>query len=96
MYGTITTKIGGLHHVWAYVTEYRNVSLEDAKTILCPLGSKSHPEYKGMTLDQVAKTEDGRKVLEYLAGESYQPNGDKNGQKAKSSAKVLLASLQPA
>ena len=72
------------------------LSLEDAKTILCPLGSKSHPEYKGMTLDQVAKTEDGRKVLEYLAGDTYQPNGDKNGQKAKSAAKVLLASLQPA
>ena len=49
-----------------------------------------------MTLDQVAKTEDGRKVLEYLAGDTYQPNGDKNGQKAKAAAKVLLVSLQPA
>ncbi len=34
MYGTITTKIGGMHHVWAYLTEYRNVPVEQAvKTI---------------------------------------------------------------
>jgi cytochrome c-type protein NapC len=31
MYGTVTTKLGGLKHVWMYYTEYRNVSLEDAK-----------------------------------------------------------------
>ncbi|PWB56021.1 MAG: hypothetical protein C3F13_02870 [Anaerolineales bacterium] len=72
------------------------LSLEDAMAVPCPMGSKSHPEYKGMTLDQVAKTEDGRKVLEYLAGDTYRPNGDKNGQKAKAAATILLASLQPA
>jgi hypothetical protein len=72
------------------------LGLEEAKAVLCPLASKSHPEYKGMTLDQVAKTEDGRKVLEYLAGDTYQLNGDKNGQKAKAAAKILLVSLQPA
>jgi len=72
------------------------LSLEDANAVLCPLGSKSHPDYKGMTLEQVAQTEDGRKVLAYLAGDQYQPNGDKNGHKAKAAAKVLLASLQPA
>jgi cytochrome c-type protein NapC len=31
MYGTILTKLGGMRHVWLYVTEYRNVSLEEAK-----------------------------------------------------------------
>ena len=31
MYGTITTKMGGMRHVWLYYTEYRNVSLEEAK-----------------------------------------------------------------
>jgi hypothetical protein len=72
------------------------LSLDDARTVLCPLGSKSHPEYKGMPLDQVARTEDGRKVLEYLAGDTYQPNGDRNGQKARAAAAILLASLQPA
>jgi hypothetical protein len=72
------------------------LSLEDAKTVPCPLGSKSHPEFKGMLLEQVAQNEDGRKVLEYLAGDTYQPNGDKNGYKAKAAAKVLLASLKSA
>jgi nitrate/TMAO reductase-like tetraheme cytochrome c subunit len=31
MYGTITTKLGGLKHVWMYYTEYRSVPLEEAK-----------------------------------------------------------------
>ncbi len=31
MYGTITTKLGGMKHVWMYYTEYRNVPLEEAK-----------------------------------------------------------------
>jgi cytochrome c-type protein NapC len=31
MYGTIATKMGGLGHVWRYATEYRNVSLEEAR-----------------------------------------------------------------
>ena len=65
----------------------------EAGAIPCPLGSKSHPEYKGMPLEQVAQTEDGRKVLEYLAGSQYQPNGEKDGHKVKASAKMLLASL---
>jgi hypothetical protein len=72
------------------------ISPEDARVVLCPLGSKSHPEFKGKSLDEVAKTEDGRKVLEYLSGDQYQPNGDKEGQRAKVAAKALLASLQPA
>ena len=72
------------------------MSLEDAKTVLCPMGSKSHPEFKGMTLEQVAQTEDGRKVLGFLAGDQYQPNGDQNGRKAKTAAKLLLEKLCPA
>ena len=31
MYGTVTTKIGGMGHVWYYYTEYRNTPLEEAK-----------------------------------------------------------------
>ena len=72
------------------------LSLEDAKAVLCPLGSKSHPEFKGMTLEQVAQTDDGRKVLGFLAGDQYQPNGDQNGRKAKTAAKLLLEKLCPA
>ena len=72
------------------------LGLDEAKAVLCPLGSKSHPEFKGKPLEEVAKTEDGRKVLEYLSGDQYQPNGDKESHKVKAAAKVLLASLQPA
>jgi hypothetical protein len=31
MFGTVTTKLGGMKHVWKYYTEYRNVSAEEAK-----------------------------------------------------------------
>jgi nitrate/TMAO reductase-like tetraheme cytochrome c subunit len=31
MFGTIVTKAGGLRHVWLYLTEYRNTSIEEAK-----------------------------------------------------------------
>jgi len=31
MFGTITTKLGGMKHVWLYYTQYRNTSLEEAK-----------------------------------------------------------------
>jgi len=72
------------------------LGLDEAKAVLCPLGSKSHPEFKGKSLEEVAKTEDGRKVLEYLASDQYQPNGGKNGQRAKSAAKIMLEALQPA
>jgi hypothetical protein len=71
-------------------------SVEDAKAVLCPLGSKSHPEFKSMTLEQVTQNEDGRKVLAYLVGDQYQPNGDMNGHKAKAAAKVLLEAVCPA
>jgi hypothetical protein len=34
MFGTIVTKAGGLRHVWLYLTEYRNKSLEEDKTAI--------------------------------------------------------------
>lgn len=76
-------------------SESATMTLEQAKSVPCPMGTKSHPEYKGLVLEQVAKAEDGLKVLEYLAGIQYQPNGEKNGQKAKAAAKLLLNVLQP-
>jgi hypothetical protein len=72
------------------------LSLDDAGACLCPMGTKSHPEYKGMTLEQIAQAEDGHKVLAYLAGDQFQPNGDQEGHKAKNAAKILLASQQAA
>ena len=31
MFGTVTTKLGGMKHVWLYYTQYRNVSVEESK-----------------------------------------------------------------
>ncbi len=31
MYGTVVTKLGGMRHVWLYVTEYRNTPIDVAK-----------------------------------------------------------------
>jgi nitrate/TMAO reductase-like tetraheme cytochrome c subunit len=31
MFGTVVTKLGGMRHVWLYVTQFRDVSLEEAK-----------------------------------------------------------------
>jgi len=31
MFGTIVTKLGGMRHVWLYYTEYRDVTIEQAK-----------------------------------------------------------------
>ncbi|MGD0610284.1 MAG: hypothetical protein ABSB41_02125 [Anaerolineales bacterium] len=72
------------------------MSLDEARACLCPMGTKTHPEYKGLTLEQITQAEDGHKVLEYLAGDQFRPNGDQDGHKVKAAAKVLLASLQAA
>jgi hypothetical protein len=78
------------------VTASDAMSLDEARLCICPMGTKTHPEYKGQTLEQIAQAEDGRKVLEYLAGDLFHPNGDQDGHKAKTAAKVLLGSLQTA
>ena len=70
------------------------MSLDEALTCLCPIGTKTHPEYKGQKLEQIAQVEDGCKVLEYLAGGQFHLNGDQDSYKAKAAAKVILASLQ--
>ena len=31
LFGTVTTKLGGMKHVWMYYTQYRNTSLAEAK-----------------------------------------------------------------
>jgi nitrate/TMAO reductase-like tetraheme cytochrome c subunit len=31
MFGTIVTKAGGMRHVWLYLTEYRNIPVEESK-----------------------------------------------------------------
>lgn len=34
MFGTIATKLGGMRHVYLYLTEYRNATLEEAKATI--------------------------------------------------------------
>jgi hypothetical protein len=59
-------------------------------TVICPMGSKSHPEFKGIPLEQVAQTEDGRMVLKFLAGDQYPVNGDPHARAVKTVANQLL------
>ena len=67
--------------------------LADARTVPCPVGTREHPETRGMPLGQVANMVSGLKLLQYLAGDHYQPNGDAAGQQAKSAARLLLESM---
>jgi nitrate/TMAO reductase-like tetraheme cytochrome c subunit len=46
MFGTVLTKLGGMRHVWLYVTQYRNVSLEEAKRTIHLV--KPYPNQNGM------------------------------------------------
>jgi cytochrome c-type protein NapC len=34
MYGTVLTKMGGMRHVWLYYTQYRTMSLEEARAAI--------------------------------------------------------------
>lgn len=72
------------------------MSLEQARALACPLSTRSHPDYKGRPLGEIADLPDGLQVLEYLAGEQYQPNGNRDGQLARLAAQTLLAAMQPA
>lgn len=66
--------------------------LAEAKNILCPVGTTDHPEMRGLPLGQVAGMIAGKKLLQYLAGDQYQPDGNVAGQRAKEAARLLLES----
>jgi len=67
--------------------------LEDPRDVPCPVGTRENPETRGLPLGQVAEMASGRRLLQYLAGDQYQPNGDPAGQRAKAAAKLLLESM---
>ena len=52
MFGTVVTKLGGMRHVYLYVTEYRDMSLAEAREKIHLLGT-----YKNATCMQCHSTE---------------------------------------
>jgi nitrate/TMAO reductase-like tetraheme cytochrome c subunit len=52
MFGTVTTKIGGMRHVYEYLFNYRNMSLEEARTSIHLRG-----RYQNSTCMQCHSTE---------------------------------------
>ena len=67
--------------------------LTEAGKIPCPVGTTDHPEMRGLPLGQVAEMVSGRRLLQYLAGDQYQPDGNVAGQRAKEAARLLLESM---
>jgi cytochrome c-type protein NapC len=54
MFGTLVTKAGGMRHVWLYLTEYRNVPIDEAKQTI----KLAHPEQMNTNCMQCHSTED--------------------------------------
>lgn len=64
--------------------------LSAAKQVVCPVGSRNHPEWGGMPLGQVMTQSDGIKMIEYLAGPRFHEQGDPLRQAAKRAARTIL------
>jgi nitrate/TMAO reductase-like tetraheme cytochrome c subunit len=71
MFGTVTTKLGGLKHVWKYYSEYRDVSAEDAKQTIRlykPFANDSCMQCHSTTLDLWQAVPDHKAALEAVRG----------------------------
>lgn len=72
------------------------LTIEQAGAVLCPVGSRDNPHWAGMPLRQVLAQADGRRMLDYLAGEGFKANADPRRQAVKDAARVLLGLAQKA
>jgi nitrate/TMAO reductase-like tetraheme cytochrome c subunit len=67
MYGTVTTKYGGLKHVWMYYRYYRDVSVEDSKKTIAlykPYPNDNCMQCHSTTLDLWKAVPDHKAALE--------------------------------
>ncbi len=71
-----------------------SLSLEQARAVLCPVGSSQNPQWAGMPLGQVLSQPNGEKMLVYLAGEQFKDNADPARQQARLAAQALLKQIQ--
>jgi cytochrome c-type protein NapC len=67
MFGTVTTKLGGMKHVWKYYTEYRHMPLEEAKTrihLYKPYSNNNCMQCHSTTLDLWQRVPDHKASLD--------------------------------
>jgi cytochrome c-type protein NapC len=67
MYGTVTTKLGGMRHVWLYYTQYRDMPLEEAKKsihLVRPFPNENCLQCHSTELDLWRSVPDHRSSLE--------------------------------
>ncbi len=71
------------------------MTLEQARLVLCPIGSSQNPQWAGMPLGQVLAQPKGERMLAYLVGEQFQDNDHPARAQARLAAQMLLSQLQP-
>jgi recombination DNA repair RAD52 pathway protein len=70
--------------------EPATMTIEQANAVLCPVGSNQNPQWASMPLGQVMSQPSGEKMLAYLAGEQFKPDGDAVRNQAKIAAGIIL------
>jgi nitrate/TMAO reductase-like tetraheme cytochrome c subunit len=71
MFGTVTTKLGGMKHVWKYYTEYRNVPVEESKKTIRlyePYPNANCMQCHSTTLDLWKQVPDHKGILQDVRG----------------------------
>lgn len=71
-----------------------SMSIDQARSVLCPVGSSQNPQWAGMPLGQVINQPNGEKMLAYLASEKFKDNADPARKQAQSAAQVLQKLIQ--
>jgi hypothetical protein len=98
MFGTITTKLGGMRHVWMYYTQYRNTSLAEAKKTIhlyAPYPNDNCMQCHSTTGDVWLATPDHRAtVVDARAGRLSCASGGCHGF-AHPSTKIASAATAP-
>ena len=77
-------------------TEQNGMTVEQAASVLCPVGSTQNPHWAGMSLGEVLKQTNGERMLSFLSGEQFNANGDRARQLAKEAARLLLSQVERA
>jgi hypothetical protein len=67
-----------------------SMTIDKARQVLCPVGSRHNPQWAGMPLGQVISQPQGDRMLAYLASEQFKANGDPGRHQARQAAQTLL------
>jgi DNA repair and recombination protein RAD52 len=73
--------------------EFGSMTIDKARQVLCPVGSRHNPQWAGMPLGQVINQPQGDRMLTYLASEQFKANGDSTRHQARQAAQTLLGKI---